>query len=277
MELRSRVARVIVCAVLAAGTGATAAAAAQRDRLPSAADSPAGANVASCRPRAPHPLPVVLVHGTFLGMRLTWSTLSPRLAKLGYCVFALDYGGLGGLNPLKGVAPMSRSARELARFVERVRTVTASSRVDIVSYSQGGPLTRAYMRFEGGARRVASLISLAPSSHGTDTPLARLVPSMLCRSCADQQAGSPYMRRLNAGGDTLPGVRYTVIATDRDGVVTPYWTQLLAPRGQVENVTLQAACPHNRATHISIPHDGDALGYVLHALDPSRTPPPSCD
>src|SRR3982751_5247419 len=85
-----------VAATLCAALAATGVALASGSRPPGHAStvarvtgmaSPDGANDFGCRPRAQHPRPVVLVHGTFNNMRQTWSTLSPRLAAAGYCVF----------------------------------------------------------------------------------------------------------------------------------------------------------------------------------------------
>ncbi|MGW0535165.1 esterase/lipase family protein [Streptomyces sp. NPDC003032] len=55
--------------------------------------APPGADDWSCR-GAKHPRPVVLLHGTHVNMAINWNALSPLLKNDGYCVFALNYGGL---------------------------------------------------------------------------------------------------------------------------------------------------------------------------------------
>src|SRR5204863_5842728 len=180
---------------------------------------------------------VVLVHGTFNNMRQTWNTLSARLAADGYCVFALNYGDTSrGASPFKAVGPIATSAMELARFVEGVRGATGASKVDIVGYSQGGLMARQYLRFEGGARRVHSLVALAPPNQGTKTTLSQIarrfavsmrLVTRACPACAEQMWHSPLVDKLNSGAMTLPGIDYTVISTMHDKVVRPWISQQL--------------------------------------------------
>ena len=73
---------------------------------PAAAANPPGANDWSCKPTSAHPYPVVLVHGTFGDMTVSWNLISPRLKQDGYCVFALDYGN-------RATAPIEGSAAQL--------------------------------------------------------------------------------------------------------------------------------------------------------------------
>ncbi|MCW2898397.1 MAG: lipase [Streptosporangiaceae bacterium] len=251
--------------------------------------APAGSNDWSCVPSAAHPQPVVLVHGTVENMTYNWFSLSPLLAGKGYCVFAFNYGqepgvhaGLPGSAQSGGVGPVADSAKELARFVTRVRAATGSSKVDIVGHSQGGMMPRYFLKFLGGAKKVHTLVGLAPSNHGTTVDgLARLpgVPQLLTTglgpSVQDQIVGSAFLAKLNAGGDTVPGVRYTVIQSAHDEVVTPYTSAFLTGPN-VKNILLQEQCPADRSDHLGISFDAIALRDVLNALDPAHAVAPRC-
>jgi triacylglycerol lipase len=229
---------------------------------------PAGANNWSCRPTVTHPQPVVLVHGTFFDSAISWETLAPMLAADGYCVYAIDYGN-------NGTAPVEQSAQQLSAFVDRVLHSTGAAKVDIVGHSQGGMMPRYYMKFLGGAPKVDKLIALAPSNHGTTNPLAPVV-APVCPSCAEQEAGSPFLAALNAGGDTLPGITYTVIESRNDEIVTPY-TSAFLQGPKVTNVLLQTDCPRDVSEHITITYDPIALQWVLHALNSTeRSFRPAC-
>lgn len=244
--------------------------------------APPGANDWSCRPSAAHPRPVVLVHGTGANMALSWRALSPELKQRGYCVFALNYGR-------NATGPVARSARELATFVDRVLAATGAARVDIVGHSQGGMMPRQYVRFEGGAAKVGTLVGLAPSNHGSGGDDAqapsklpawaqswlRRLTSGLCPACADQSAGSPFLTRLNEGAETVPGVSYVVIQTRYDQIVTP-WTSALLTGPEATNIVLQDGCEQDRVDHAAIAYDRRAVGFTLHALDPAEATPVPC-
>jgi hypothetical protein len=222
---------------------------------------PPGSNDFSCMPSAAHPYPVVLVHGTLLDQTSDWVLMSLVLKRAGYCVFSLDYGN-------RATGPIEQSAVELAAFVSRVLGATGARRVAIVGHSQGGMMPRYYLKFMGGTAHVAQLIGLAPSNHGTTLPLAGPVGQYGdCPACSEQVAGSPFLRKLNAGDQTPGPVTYTVIETSHDEIVTPYRSAFL-PRegGRVTNVLLQTRCPGDLSEHVSISYDPVAIQWVLNAL-----------
>jgi triacylglycerol esterase/lipase EstA (alpha/beta hydrolase family) len=247
--------------------------------------SPPGANDWSCRPSAAHPRPVVLVHGTFFTASLNWNALSPLLKNNGYCVFAANYGRTNPDLAINGLKPVADSAAELSTFVDGVLQATGASQVDMVGHSQGGMLPRYYMKFDGGAAKVHTLVGLAPANHGTTLdgigtlasalPLASTIAGLACPVCADLAAGSDATKGLNAGGETLPGVSYTVIETIYDLAVTPYTSAFLSGPG-VTNIVLQRQCILDATDHVAIVYDHIALRDVLNALDPAHARRPVC-
>lgn len=235
--------------------------------------SPPGANDWSCKPSAAHPYPVILVPGTFENMAKNWATMSPALKSQGYCVYALNYGATNGVD---ATGPVADSARQLAPFVDKVLASTGSRKVDLVGHSQGGMMPRYYLGFLGGANKVNHLVGIAPSNHGTrgliapspdSVPPATSVGGSNCQACADQQAGSPFLAKLNSIGDTVSGPAYTVISTTHDEVVTPYPSQFLAGAArQVTNITIQDKCPADVIDHDQAPNDPVTQRLVSDAL-----------
>lgn len=249
---------------------------------------PAGANNWNCAPSAAHPRPVVLVNGTFANQDDNWAALSPLLANNGYCVFTFNYGGPPIFGTAYGVNDIPTSATQLSVFVDQVLAATHASQVDLVGHSQGGMMPRWYLKYLGGASKVANMVALAPSNHGTtlfglvslagDLGLSGVTNSTvgaLCPACVQQESGSSFMNALNAGGDTVPGVHYTVISTAYDEIVTPYQSQFLSGPN-VTNILIQNQCWIDFDGHIGIAYDHIALQDVLNALDPTHARRPWC-
>lgn len=252
--------------------------------------SPPGANDWSCKPSAAHPDPVILVHGTFGDMSDSWQALSPLLYNHGYCVFALNYGAYNGSGSfgIYATGKIEDSADQLSAFVDRVLAATGAGKVDLVGHSQGGMMPRYYIKYLDGASKVNALVGLAPSNHGTTLnglfTLASYFPGSDafladCPACQEQEAGSPFITNLNAGGETSPKVTYTVIESRNDEVVTPYTSAFLvaAPgTDNVTNITLQDQCTLDQGEHLSMPYDHIADADVLTALDPAHPAHPAC-
>jgi triacylglycerol esterase/lipase EstA (alpha/beta hydrolase family) len=238
----------------------------------------------------------VLLPGTLWTLESSFAALSPILANAGYCVFGLNYGATQ-LTALSGgrvyaAGDIAASARELAGFVTRVRAATGAGQVDIVGWSQGGMMPRYYLRELGGTPYVHRLVGLASSNHGTTlngmfrmiSATSRLLgqpPFTLigCPACTEQENTARFIAELNAGGDTVPGVAYTVIESRYDEVVTPYRSAFLTAGGgtggSVENITLQEQCPLDGSEHLAMPNDTAAIQDTLNALgadDPAFRP-----
>lgn len=254
--------------------------------------SPKGANDWDCKPSAEHPRPVILLHGTYANMLANFSNFALPLKREGYCVFARNYGsyryGLGVFPAIKGLASIRSSAAETGDFVDRVLRETGAKQVDIVGFSQGGLVARAYLRYNGGANpadpsqnKVHTVVGLASANHGgTAWSLTRWVKwfqkwkqvrDVWGPSSVDLDEGSPFLTELNGGGDTEPGVNYTMIGTTLDEISLPYTKAFLSagPGATVRNVTVQDGCPTDLSDHFSLPFSKRTHGLVLKALDPA--------
>jgi triacylglycerol esterase/lipase EstA (alpha/beta hydrolase family) len=243
--------------------------------------NPPGSDIWSCRQSADHPYPVILVHGTLANENFSWQALSPMLANAGYCVYAFNYGAdASTAGHFYGLADIAQSAQQLAAFTTRVLTATGAAQVDLVGHSQGGMMPRYYIQFLSGAAKVHMLVGLAPSNQGTTVDgmgtLAALFGSFGlpvlslagCVSCTQQLVGSPFLQHLNAGGGISAGVRYSVVESRYDEVVTPYTNAFLPAAPNVQNIVLQDQCSTDFTEHLGILYDPIALQDVMDVLGP---------
>jgi triacylglycerol lipase len=257
---------------------------------------PPGANNWSCRPSATHPNPVILVHGLFANETDNWQTYGPLLADNGYCVFSLTYGNdlstSAPLDNVGGLIPMEQSAEVLGSFVNQVLAATGARKVDIVGHSEGATMPYWYIKFDGGAAKVARMVGLAPVVHGTATAIGTAVIDEFlnafggsaseatavaegCQSCAEFAPESSFIQQLDAGGVAVPGVVYTQIMTTYDELVVPYTSgMVVAPRST--NFVVQDQCALDFADHIALAADPVAAQDVLNALDPAAAQPVPC-
>jgi pimeloyl-ACP methyl ester carboxylesterase len=257
----------------------------------SLAHSPRGADDWSCKPSAAHPDPVVLVHGLSATMSENWSYISPLLAARGYCVFALTYGLDPRFPVFGGTIPIERSAPELGAFVDRVLAATGASRVDLVGHSEGTFMPEYWLKYLGGAGKVAKYVALAPLYEGTtfyglanlaaageryglSQPFLNLV-SAFCGSCDEFLAGSPMVQKLQAnGGPEVPGIQYTTIMSRYDELVIPYTSGVLPP--PATDIVIQKVCPNDLDEHGLQAFDPVVAQMILNALDPAHARRVSC-
>lgn len=258
---------------------------------------PPGSNIWTCRPSPAHPHPVILVHGLLANETDNWQTISPLLANHGYCVFSLTYGRnpqftSPPLDEFGGLRRMQHSALVLGRFVDKVLAATGAHKVDLVGHSEGATMPDWYLKFDGGAAKVARYVGVAPVVHGTDAGAQQQIMTILsvfgysssqeeaqlapvCAACAQFSPSSAFIRRLDAHGVAVPGPRYTQIMTRNDELVLPYTSGVIdAPNST--NIVVQDQCPLDNSDHLAIISDRVAAQDILNALDPGHARPVRC-
>ena len=252
-----------------------------------------GTNDFTCTPRkGTHP--VVLIPGTTEDAFTTWSYYGPRMQAAGLCVYTFNYNPMTHplVEAVSTTGNIYSTAAFMAHFVDKVLKSTGADKVDLVGHSQGGgPLPRAYIKYYGGDKKVNHLIGIVPSNKGTSilgmerflnepgTP-ANTIMSAGARyrnleSAPQQLQGSTFLKDLNAGGMTAPGVKYTVIATRFDNRVFP-WTNALIPEPGAKNIVIQDVCPLDHSAHTNITYDPMTYQVVANALEPQRATPVRC-
>ena len=240
----------------------------------------AGVNDWSCTPSAAHPEPVVLLHGLTSNGDANWIYHGPKLAAAGYCVFSLTYGENSPGSGTGGWRPIAESAQQIGAFIDRVLAETGAAKVDLVGHSEGAFQSLYVPKVAGYAPKVAKVVALAPPTHGTTFQnlvtlgqllcgqecVAMLTDGFSCFACTDLIKGGPAVEKLSTGPIAQPGVKYTVIATRYDALVTPTSTAFVTEPG-VTNYYVQDKCPFDPVGHTGIAVDPGITSMILNGLD----------
>jgi triacylglycerol esterase/lipase EstA (alpha/beta hydrolase family) len=258
--------------VPAGGAGATTP-------VTATASAPGGLNDWHCHPSALHPNPVVMVHGLGSTGSENWSYLGPRLAGAGYCVFTPTYG-LFSPFPFGGITRVDQSAHELAGDIDQVLAATGATQVDLVGHSEGGFQVEYIPKVLGYGPKIHTVVAIAPPTRGASFggipglgqqvgltgPIVSLLAWFGCGACEDLLPGGPAVRQLNEGPVSVPGVDYTVIASNFDLLIFPSTAFIYEPG--VHNVLVQDICPTDPVGHIGEAFDSGVGDIVANALDP---------
>ncbi|KAK3835582.1 MAG: secreted lipase [Linnemannia gamsii] len=245
-----------------------------------------GVNNYDCKLTPQHPRPLLLVHGTLNTLEM-WALFAPILIKEGYCVFALTYGRYQQ-SIIGGLAPIEESAKELAIFADNVLEKMGVKQLDYVGYSQGGILGRYWIKYLGGAGKVNRMIGISPIYHGTSLSnivnMAKVMKifapgqhftDLTTPSFYNMVEGSPFMKKLNKGGDTSPDVIHFNIASQSDEVVTPYRNCFQS--APATNEVVQNLCKSTLLVgHLRMPNHPTVWQFVLNKLDPANARTESC-
>lgn len=207
------------------------------------------------------PDPVVIVNGTF-GPAFFYEPLAKRLRDDDHEAFIFELTKLGTVD-------IADTARDLAAFVEDVRARTGADKVDLVAHSQGGLVARQYIKNEGGASTVDSLVSLAAPHYGTAiADIAKFFGGGNCLgivACQQMAQGSDFVNALNEGDDTFGDVRYTNFYTSLDELVRP--VENAALQDGATNVRTQDQCRARPVEHVSLALDGMVYSGIHDALN----------
>jgi len=163
--------------------------------------------------------PLVLVHGL-------WDT--PRLFQR--LLRKLDGARGEALTPH---LPHRLGATALGDLAELLGTVIdrAYGRdevVDVLGFSMGGLVARAWIQKFGGDRRTRRFLCVGSPQNGTLT--AQLMPHALMAGIAEMKLGSRFLQELQAGQERLSGLDCCSFYCRTDLMVVPGWRAVL-PRG----------------------------------------------
>lgn len=203
----------------------------------------------------------VIVVGGLSGVAIAYEPLAARLRADGYRVFIYQLPGLG-------LGDIPTSARAFAGYVDQVRSATGAARVDLVGHSEGGLVSRYYLKRLGGTGVVGRYVSLGSPQYGTY--VANILKFLGLGSCAgivacqQMSIGSAFLADLNAGDDTPGAVRYTTVRTIQDELVRPVNNALLNDGST--NVLIQSYCPLRVVGHLGLVLDGTTYTVIRGAL-----------
>ncbi|KAF9150863.1 hypothetical protein BG015_007318 [Linnemannia schmuckeri] len=219
-------------------------------------------NDLNCKPSSSKPNPVIFLHG-LLGISGEFTYMGTRFALEGYCAYSLDYGHIPGIPIFGGLNDLMVSAKELSDFIDKVLAATGASKVDLVGHSEGSVLPRVYLKYFNGITKIDHFTAIGSAQYGTKlvnivTLLETLglwgttkgVFNPVCKACFQLTEGSPFLDQLAEGGDTYPEVKYLMLVSKYDELVTPYTNGFLRTLGpNVHNVVLQDLCAIEVSEH----------------------------
>jgi len=169
-----------------------------------------------------------------------------------------------------GTGDIGAQAAALAEQADAAMQRFGAGSVDVVGYSAGGVVARAWVRDHGGGSVARRVLSIGSPHHGT--ALAELAAGLADRcptACRQLEPDSTLLRALNARDETPPGPRFVSVWSTSDEVVVPVDSPRLD--GALD-FTVQDLCPGRRTGHGGLPGDPvvlAALGSTLGAAAPT--------
>jgi len=177
--------------------------------------------------------PILFVHG-WNANASTWNTMVGRFKTDGYqsselSTFSYNFS-----------LSNATTAQVIAGKVDSIRLATGAAQVAIITHSMGALSARYYVRNLGGDGKVASLVTLGGTNHGTQT-------AIFCfqTSCREMVPTSSFLKALNATDESWGSPRYGTWESPCDEVISPRSSALLS--GGATNT--QTACLKHSQLH----------------------------
>lgn len=202
---------------------------------------------------------ILLVPGT---------TVHPRtnFGMLWFKAFdALDYPYCFVVTPEAGMDDIQVSSEHVVHAIREVYR-RSGRKVDIIGHSQGGTNPRWALRWWPDTRAmVDDYMGIAPSAHGGKAVNTMCSDGDCAPALWQQTYMSNFVGAMNSGGETFPGIDYTVAWTAYDEFLTPPEATTI---DGATNIKLQDICPGNTSEHVAIgTHDPVTFAIAMDALD----------
>lgn len=182
--------------------------------------------------------PILFVHG-WSSSASTWNTMIGRFEKDGYAKSQLRAYSYNTSQSNKTTAETIVKSE-----VEKLKSETGASKVDIIAHSMGSLNSRWYIKFvSGGEANVDDWVSLGGPNHGTNF-------AYFCFSaaCTDMRPGSTFLNTLNAGDETPGSVNYGTWWSPCDEIINPDSSVLLTGATNNETACMSHSNLHQNET-----------------------------
>jgi triacylglycerol lipase len=186
-------------------------------------------------PRQPKPI-ILFVHG-WNANASTWTTMVGRFKKDGWIASELSAFSYNF------TVSNATTAGIIAQKVDSIQRKNGGAQVTLITHSMGALSARYYVKNLGGDGRVAALITLGGTNHGTTT-------AQLCfqTSCREMWPNSSFLTALNSGDETPGSPFYATWWSPCDEVINPDNSALLDGATNNQTDCMQHSQLHEDAT-----------------------------
>jgi triacylglycerol esterase/lipase EstA (alpha/beta hydrolase family) len=191
--------------------------------------------------------PVEMIPGFVMPLH-TFFPIRSALRKAGYADMTImnQWPWFGRIEEYAAIARM---------HVDAAKKRLGTRKVDVIGHSMGGLTARALVKYNGGEKDVAHVVTMGTPHHGT---VLGNIGGIALPSCKEMSLGSDFLKQLNAGDETPGAIPYTSIHCSWDEIVIPG-----------RSVDLEGADNPkvNHTFHIEMMMDPETIRLVLEGLN----------